>query len=114
MEGRPVTGKAGLPRRWTLVQHSGFAFGEKPGFEHAVETAFCSTKSQADRVASLGGLLLDYPEADAAEDRENYPKGTPVQRLYPNARGTFVDYRIGGRRLYVPPKEVPDATAEVL
>jgi hypothetical protein len=87
--------------KWTLVQHSGFGYGQKPEFRAAVETREVTGKT-LEKVKRAGGVLFDsYGEAEDASDRENYPPGT--SGLVPNARGAFhTKLEVDQLRLYLP------------
>lgn len=89
-----------LETKWTLVQHSGFGYAEKPGFRLAVEMREVTGKG-IERVKKAGGVLFDtYSECSEAEDRENYPPG--VDGILPTVRGTFHKLQIDGLALYLP------------
>lgn len=86
---------------WTVVQHSGYGYSAKPGFEHAVETRHISTQAERHRVEGAGGVIFDT--CMAAEDfaeAANYPAGNPG--IYPRAKGTFSDKLIDGLLIYIP------------
>lgn len=114
---------------WTVVQHSGYGYADKPGFEFGLETRTVSTAAEKRLVAKAGGLLfksgLDaenfaegemYPEghgddagAKWAEITRSNPKGlTMLGGLYPHALGTFSVTKIDGLAVYVP---APDTAA---
>jgi hypothetical protein len=87
--------------KWTLVQHSGYVSGGKPGFARAVEEGAIDRAGVEAKVAAAGGLVFDsYNEAAAAAETENYPPD--VVGLYPRVRGSFGTIEVGGRRLYIP------------
>lgn len=86
---------------YTLVQHSGFGYAGKPGFQQAVETRSIDTAKDRDLVKRVGGVLeVNGYEIDELEERVNYPPG--VEGLYPKAQGTFSDKTIDGLRIYIP------------
>ncbi len=86
---------------WTIVQHSGFGYGGKPGFEHAVETVALNRKSEKTLVESVNGIIFPtYRDASVFEEQANYPAGT--EGIYPDAKGTFSEKRIIGLRIYIP------------
>jgi hypothetical protein len=87
--------------KWTLVQHSGIA--HDAGFINGVEEASVERDSEVTKIENQGGLLFDtYEAASEAMMAHNYPD--EVKGLYPRVRGTFSRTRIGGRRLYLPPR----------
>jgi|tagenome__1003787_1003787.scaffolds.fasta_scaffold20165400_3 hypothetical protein len=90
--------------KWTLVQHSGFGYGEKPGWEHAVEMRQITTDVELKRVQSVGGYVFDsYEEADKQEMASNYPKGTTDNPLtYPEVLGTFSHKTLDDLKIYIP------------
>jgi len=92
--------------RWTLVQHSGFGYAEKPGWEHAVETRRITTERELLDVTNEGGMIFEsYNDADTAEYKENYPEGAGDRLTYPEVKGTFSDKLLDGLKIYVPAKE---------
>lgn len=93
--------------KWTLVQHSGFGYAEKPGWELAVETRLITTDVELKRVESVGGYVFDsYGEADDQEFKSNYPKGSGDALMYPCVQGTFSDKELDGLRIYIPMRAV--------
>lgn len=85
---------------FTLVQHSGFLVGEKPGFRAAVEVQSVVTKGEQHKVEKAGGLLFsNYGKASDAEDTVNYPDN---RGMYPHAEGTFGVRIADGRPVYIP------------
>lgn len=91
--------------KWTVVQHSGFGYAQKPGFEKAVEVRNLTTVGEMRKVEKAGGVVFDnYREADDFCDSENFPEGVPGVPLYPSVRGTFSFTEIDGLRIYVPRK----------
>lgn len=85
---------------FTLVQHSGYLVGGKPGFEHAVELQSVTSAVDRRKVERAGGLLFtNYRLADDAEYTVNYPDGNGV---YPHAEGTFGTRIDDGRPVYIP------------
>lgn len=93
--------------KYTLVQHSGFGYGEKPGFEHAVEE-HSVTDREAEKVRKLGGVIFDsYEQAYDAAEHENYPP--EVDGVIPQAPGTFSKVLIDGLAVYLPPRRLVSA-----
>src|SRR3954453_6268754 len=93
--------------KWTLVQHSGFGYGEKPGWMHAVETRQITTEVELKRVESVGGYVFDsYDEADTQEYKSNYPEGAGESLMYPEVKGTFSSKEIDGLKIYIPATQV--------
>ena len=87
--------------KWTLVQHSGYGYGEKEGFRRGVEIRSLSTVGEVRIVQKAGGVVFDsYDDAMEAEESENYPPGTVG--MYPNAQGQFSDKIIDDLRIYIP------------
>ena len=101
-----------MQEKWTLVQHSGFGYEEKPGWDKAVETRQITTAEELKRVESVGGLIFDsYGEADKQMYASNYPQGVEIEgkdfRLtYPEVLGTFSDKELDGLRIYIPMRAV--------
>jgi hypothetical protein len=85
---------------YTLVQHSGFGFGQKEWFARAVEPTVIPDKRTENKVRKLGGFVGDYAEAAEAEETIN---GVTGDRPFLQAAGTFAAYEVGGLRLYVLP-----------
>jgi hypothetical protein len=86
--------------KWTLVQHSGFGYARKPGFQSAVEERSLETEAAVERVRTAGGLVFEkYSDASDRADQENYPSNSGI---YPHARGTFSRTKVDGLRIYVP------------
>jgi hypothetical protein len=93
--------------KWTLVQHSAYGYGEKPGWEKAVETRQITTPAELKRVQDAGGMIFDsYGEADDQEMKSNYPEGTGDKIMYPSVLGTFSDKQLDGLKIYVPARQV--------
>lgn len=91
--------------KYTLVQHSGFGYAGKPGFEHGVESRTLTTQGEVTKVRKAGGLIFDSGfEADEMEEKINYGESTSM--LYPNAKGTFSTEKIDGLAIYIPVREV--------
>lgn len=89
---------------YTLVQHSGFGYGEKPGFEQALEIRALSGPRERQLVEKVGGVVVDtWAEADELEVRLSYPAGAG---LYPQFGGTFSGKKIDGLRIAIPKREV--------
>lgn len=85
---------------YTLVQHSGYGYADKPGFKRGVESRGIDTAKERDLVKRVGGILVDtHSEVDALEEQVNFPPGTGI---YPNAQGTFSDKKVDGLRIYIP------------
>jgi hypothetical protein len=94
--------KSKVQPKWTIVQHSGFGYGGKPGFEKAIETRQVSTLKEQTTVLKAGGLLFD--DWKTADDYENDPK-VVGEGMYPRVPGTFSNHEIDGLKIYVPPKK---------
>lgn len=92
-----------LDIKWTLVQHSGFTYGGKPGFRRGVELVSVTARDAA-RITNAGGKLYEtYSDGRDAEMGENYPPG--VDGLYPQVRGTFSRTKLNGSPVYIPAPE---------
>lgn len=84
----------------TLVQHSGYGYGRKPGFAKAVEIRSLSAKEEK-AVRKAGGLIIpDYGFAGQMEEAVNFPP--EVQGLYPRCRGTFLPMEVDQLKVYLP------------
>lgn len=98
---------------YTLVQHSGYGYAGKPGFQQAVETRGLERLSERNLVQRVGGVLYaDYGAAEDAAMELNYPhpfKG-PMD-IYPGFQGSFSDKMIDGLRIAIPLK-VPTQAPE--
>lgn len=99
MPKKPITA-------WTLVQHSGFGYGKKPGFKRAVETRMITGAKEIQRVIEAGGLILnDYSDAEDRADHENYPEG--LTGIVPCVQGSFSTHKVDYLAVYIPkPKSV--------
>lgn len=87
-------------RRWAIVQHSGYGYGENPQFRRGLELRQVTT-AQERRVREVGGVVFDgYPEADDYALAEMFPPG--YDGLTPRAPGSFARRRVDGLRVYVP------------
>lgn len=86
---------------YTLVQHSGFGYAGKPGFERGVETREVNLAVHRDLVRKVGGVLVTSDlEIDELEEQVNYPEGH--ESIYPAAQGTFATQTLDGLRIYIP------------
>jgi hypothetical protein len=101
--------------KWTIVQHSGYGYAGKPGFEHAVETRMLATVAEQRRAKKAGGLLFDsWKEAEDFAEGANHPpdheeialKGELLSGLHPAAKGTFSKLLVDGLAIYIPVREV--------
>lgn len=92
---------------WTIVQHSAYGYGQKPGFDRAVEVLQIQSHSEAKRVTESGGITFTtYAEASRFEEMANYPADMDPTSLYPEAKGTFSDRTIDGLKIYIPVRTV--------
>ena len=90
-----------VSNKWTVVQHSGYGYTHKPGFEHAVETRAITTVGELKRVERSGGVVFDsYLLAEDFAEKADFP--ADYKGLYPQARGTFSSQMIDGLRIYKP------------
>lgn len=90
---------------WTVVQHSGYGYSGKPGFEHAVESRVIESARERRTIESEGGLVFaKYNEAEDFAEAANFPEG--ASGIYPEAKGTFSEKMIDGLRIYIPVREV--------
>ncbi len=91
--------------KWTIVQHSGYAYGEKQGFKAGLEEAAVSRKDVMTRIEREGGLLFDdYKTARDYATAEMFPDDH--EGIYPKAPGTFSKFSLDGQRLYLPAKGI--------
>lgn len=91
--------------KYTMVQHSGYGYAKKPGFEHGVEVRMITTVAEVRKVEKAGGILFDSgAEAYAFEESASFPEGH--EGLYPKAAGTFSSEKIDGLAIYIPVREV--------
>lgn len=99
---------------YTLVQHSGYGYGHKPGFKQGLESREVKRKGDINRVRKLGGYLFEnYAEAEEAAHKLMYPPdgvGPRGERLveegfylYPRFKGTFSDAVVDGLRIAIRP-----------
>lgn len=89
---------------WTLVQHSGYGYAEKPGFMQALEIRSLANRAERNLVERVGGVVFeDYGSARDAEEALNYPHEfkTPAD-IYPRFEGTFSPKMIDGLRIALP------------
>lgn len=96
--------------KWTLVQHSGFGYAQKPAFRRAVETRMISGKD-IERVKKAGGLVLDYNDAEDRAELENYPDSN--FGLIPTVEGTFSKVKVDYLAVYVPKAAAPTEPVKV-
>ena len=92
--------------KWTIVQHSGFGYGNKVGFKYGLEPRSLKTKASQNRVIKAGGVLYEsYMAADDAAEGFMYPPGH--RSIYPNCRpfGGFGRAKVDGLRLFIPKQE---------
>lgn len=96
-----------VPEKYTVVQHSGFGYGNKPEFAKGLEVRTVATKAEQDIVVRAGGVLFDtYGQADEFCDRAMYPGEREGLDLVPRARGTFSETKVDSLRVYLPATEV--------
>jgi hypothetical protein len=89
---------------WTIVQHSGYAFGGKPEFSQGLETMGIDTPAVMNRVRQAGGLVFtDYDEAEDYAQEQMYPPD--VQGLIPRALGGFSHQHVNGLAIYIPKEQ---------
>ena len=106
--------------KYTVVQHSGFGYSAKDGFEHDLEPRRVTTQREQDAVTRVGGVLFgDWKDADDYCEAESYPGDGVALALHGRAPGTFADLEVDGLRVYVPPPTehhfvvtIHDCTAE--
>ena len=92
--------------KWTVVQHSGYGYTNKPGFRQAVETRKLATVGEVRLVERAGGVVFDnYLLAEEFAERANYPADN--NSIYPRAKGTFSLLKIDGLRIYKPIRAEP-------
>ena len=85
---------------YTLVEHSGSAWGGDPTFARGVEVVGVVTKQQQLRVIEAGGMIFDkWIDADDFSMAVMYPNDG--LGLIPKARGTFGPL-VSNLRLYIP------------
>lgn len=85
---------------WTIVQHSGFGYGQKPAFKKGIEIQRLTSKSERKKVLEEGGLIFDsYKTTDDFIMEVSYPEGSG---LAPNAPGSFSKKKIDRLRIWIP------------
>lgn len=85
---------------YTLVQHSGFGYAEKPGFEKGLEIRTLNRLSERNLVQRVGGVIYEnYHDARDAEEELMYPEG--YGGIYPSFQGAFSDKMIDGLRIAI-------------
>jgi len=86
---------------YTIVQHSGYAYGLKSDFKHGLEAKVIGSKPQLEDITKHGGLIFPtFQEAEDYAHKEMYPAGH--EGWLPKAPGTFSDYKRAGLALYIP------------
>lgn len=91
---------------WTVVQHSGYGYGHKPGFKRGLVPMSVEDKTSRTSVEQAGGLLFEtYTAADKYSETEMYPEG--YKGLYPIAPGRFSHRKAHGLKIYIPKGEDP-------
>ena len=97
--------KPTVPKRYTVVQHSGFGYAGDETWEQGLEIRSVDTKAEQDLVRKADGVLFDtYHEADEFIERAMYPEN--YQGLIPKAQGEFSDKEIDQLRIYIPKVQV--------
>lgn len=87
--------------KYTVVQHSGYGYGDKPAFEKGLQATAVDTVAEQRTVKRAGGLLFDtYTDAETYCDREMYPEG--VTGLHPQVSGSFGEVTVNELRVYIP------------
>lgn len=96
-----------------IVQHSGWAYGDKSSMRRGVETREVTNKTKINQIVKLGGVVFDdYIEAENYCMRVQYPPGTVG--LYPAVRGRFHrTAHIDGLRIYIPVADDATVNAEM-
>ena len=90
---------------YTLVQHSGYGYAEKPGFAKGLEVRSLSTRAEANLVARVNGMIfMDYADAEDAAMELMYP--LDYNGIYPAFKGTFSDKKIDGLAIAIPLRQV--------
>ncbi len=86
------------PIGYTLVQHSGYAWGGDNTFARAVEVVGITRKSEKKLVESSGGIVFEnWIEADDFSMDVMYPNNTGI---VPSADGGFGPM-LNGLKIYV-------------
>ena len=86
---------------YTIVQHSGYGYGDNTQFENGLEPRNIERKSQFMRVMSEGGVVFDnWMDAEDYCEHEMYP--SDYKGLIQNAPGHFCAFKIDNLRLYIP------------
>lgn len=92
--------------KYVIVQHSGFGYSQKPGFEQGLEVRAVDKVADQRKITKIGGLLFDsHREADDY----TFDEKIVGPGMYPNAKGTFADLTIDDLKVYIPPNETDDA-----
>ena len=85
---------------WTVVQHSGCGYGDKPGFRKGLEERCVTKKSEKNMIIKAGGIYFKtYKEASKYCMKEQYP---PEAGMYPRAPGKFSHKTLDDLRIYIP------------
>jgi len=85
---------------YTIVQHSGYGYADKPGFREGLEERCVTTNNQMKKIIKAGGILFkDYKRASEYCMKEQYP---PEAGMYPRAPGNFSLKKVDGLRIYTP------------
>jgi hypothetical protein len=94
--------------RWTIVQHSGAGYGDKPEFKRGLEVVAVPDAATYRRIEILGGkIFVEYKEASDYAQAEMYPEG--YNGMVPVAPGRFARFALDGLPLYLPPRLNSDA-----
>lgn len=87
---------------YTLVQHSGYGYGRKPGWDRGLEPRAITTADKR-RVEKVGGMIFpDYAKADEAAFKLMYPDDGFY--MYPRFKGTFANVVVDGLKVAIPLK----------
>ena len=91
-------------RKRTVVQHSGWGYGEDPQFRQALETREVPTKRVEESILKAGGGLVDtYGQAEAYAEEENYQPDNAG--IVPRAPGTFGTLKVDNLAIYIPAQD---------
>lgn len=92
---------------YTLVQHSGYGYGDKPGFYFYFGLEVRSaTFADMKRVKKVGGFLFPtYQEADRKSMELMFPPEN--DSLYPAASVSFSTSKVDGLRIAIDPEAQP-------
>ena len=93
--------------KYTVVQHSGYGYGNNTQFMYGLESRSLTTDNQLNKVIKAGGMVFNtYSEAEDYADFASYPKDYNGLTPRANQFGSFSRMKIDKLRIFVPKLKV--------